>query len=110
MDRRLNAEQIMRVTVSGLDSFLHSQLSAEYFEKYTAEKDRMFPTWDHLWVKLKFWLSQEPLANKQDTVLNFAQIFPHIEPYKPQLINSLALHDSFWNQVFENLVIAKTRL
>ncbi|GFT89723.1 uncharacterized protein TNCV_2636281 [Trichonephila clavipes] len=110
MDRRLNAEQIMRVTVSGLDSFLNSQLSAEYFEKYTTEKDHMFPTWDHLWEKLKVWLSQEPLTNKQDTVLNFVQIFPHIEPYKSHLLNSLAIHDSFWNQVFENLVIAKTRL
>ncbi|GFY48564.1 uncharacterized protein TNIN_18411 [Trichonephila inaurata madagascariensis] len=110
MNGQLNAGHIMRVTVAGLDSFLNNQLDAEYFEKYTNEKNRMFPTCDHLWEKLKIWLYQESLTNKQDTVLNFAQIFPHREPYEYHLLNSLASHDSFWNQVFEILAIAKTRL
>ncbi|GFT75857.1 uncharacterized protein NPIL_18831 [Nephila pilipes] len=107
---RQSSEEIMKITCAGLETFLKNYLDANAFQEFLNEKNRLFHTWNFLWERLQIWLSQTCLTNIPDAIMNLLQMLPHAEPCKPYLQNSLAIHDSFWNQVFQNLVIAKTRL
>lgn len=100
----------MQITYSGLEQFLQGLLDADSFQEYVDERKKSFPTWQHVWQILEPWLRQHTFQTMYDTIMSLAQIIPNMSAYKYQLHNSLHLHDSFWKQVYANLVIAKDRL
>lgn len=106
-----SAEEIVQKTYTGLEVFLQKNLSAEAFQDVSSYTQQMFPTWNHLWQQVEPWLRQHQFQNIRDTIFSFTKTFNNVPPsFQSDLQNSLALHDLFWNQVFQNLVVAKSRL
>jgi hypothetical protein len=74
------------------------------------ELQKFFPTWMHLWLRIKKWLKKSPMTSMQHTIRSFAEIFPSYPSFANDLENSLAIHPEFWNQVHDNLCEAKEKL
>lgn len=104
------SEEIVRVTTKAFEDFLKTLLKAEDYQEFEMYKNNVFPTWSHLWEKLRPWLQENPFRTMPDTILSLFDQFQESQSFRSYLQNSLSLHDSFWNQVYENLLVAKNRL
>ncbi|GBN19746.1 hypothetical protein AVEN_261816-1 [Araneus ventricosus] len=103
-------EEIIKITYVGLERFLENTLNASDFQDFQTHRHKIFPTWDHLWENLHRWLRRVPLNTMPETILSLADQLPGAKSFRPHLQNSLVLHDEFWNQVYQNLLTAKSRL
>lgn len=104
------SEEIVKTTYGALEAFLENTLDAESFHHFISQRKILFPSWEHLWNKLKPWLEQYVVCDMHSTILGLAQLLPTTPSFHHNLQNSLALHDTFWNQVYLNLIQAKQRL
>lgn len=104
------SEKIMEKAFAGLEWFLQRHLDAESFQHFILEKQRLFPTWNHLWQHFERWLRQYILSDMQSTILDLTKWLPLNDSVNRNLQNSLVIHEDFWNQVYENLIKAKLRL
>ncbi|KAG8173824.1 hypothetical protein JTE90_016313 [Oedothorax gibbosus] len=107
---QLSSEEIMRRTYVGLEQYLQSLLDSTSYQEYLQQKNIIFPTWQHIWEKCEAWLRKHTFHNMSDTIMDLAHIIPNMDNYRYQLQNALHMHEPFWKQVYNNLVIAKKRL
>jgi len=102
-------EDIMKVTYAGLEAFLQKLLTPHDFQLYLDYKHRHFPTWNHMWRVCEPWLREHNFHNMPNTIQSLAQVIPNSNTFYNQLSNSIHLHEDFWNKVYSNLLVAKSR-
>lgn len=106
----MDSEAIVQKIYNKIISFLEGVLERSKFNIVLQQVNKTFPTWEYAWRTIHGWLQEHPLTNMQNSIHSFAKLFPNYESFKPQLENSLYLHDEFWNQVHTDLCIAKIKL
>lgn len=106
----MDSETIVRLTYEQVLHFLQSMLGVNGMSFAIKQLNGMFPTWTDLWNAIKKWLKGCPMHSTRQSVHNFAQIFPNYQTFESDLNQSLSLHEDFWNQVHQNLCVAKDRL
>lgn len=104
------SEDIMRVTYAGLEQYLQGLLDADAFQDYLHQKKLLFPTWSRMWQTCESWLKHHTFHSMPVTILDLARVIPNLDPFRFQLQNALHMHETFWKQVYDNLVTAKERL
>ncbi|KAG8175194.1 hypothetical protein JTE90_022617 [Oedothorax gibbosus] len=105
-----SAEHVAGITYTALERYLEENMDAEAYKEYIDQRQILFPTWQHIWQKIEPWLRNHTFHNMQDTILDLAGCIPNMQAVQSQLVNALSLHEDFWNQVYQNLAIAKSRL
>lgn len=106
----MNSEDILKRTYNGLETFLQHNLNAEDYQQFQLQKQQRYPTWYNLWDTIRDWLYEYNLEDMNESLWSLAQILTQTCRFQYQLKNSFCLHEDFWNQVYRNLVTAKSRL
>lgn len=103
-------EEITKKTYDLTMQFLTRLLPSNQIQSVEKQFQAVFPSWDYFWQSIKAWLKKQPLNNVHDTIHGFAQFFPTYNSFASELNTSLSLHNVFWNQVHDNLCLAKEGL
>lgn len=109
MTLALTPEDIMKRTYAGLETFLQKLLNARDFQAYIEYKQTHFPTWQHMWGLCEPWLKNHVFGDMNQTIQSLARVIPNSQVFHHQLLNSIQLHEEFWNKVYANLRVAKER-
>lgn len=110
MDPSYTSEEILQTTFAGLETFLQNTLDPNSFQAFLIQKNNLFPTWNHLWERLYFFLVNHSLSRREETISSLAHMLSADESFHRNLQNSLTFHETFWNQVYLNLLAAKERI
>lgn len=103
----MDSESIVHRTYEQVHNFLTLMLGPEVVHE---QLQATFPSWNHLWHTIRDWLRKESMTSMHKSVHSFASLFPNYPSFASELDHSLTLHSEFWNQVHDNLSIAKQRL
>lgn len=106
----MTSEEIAHLTYESLEKFLRAHLDVQLFSDFIQEKEKLFPTWKHLWQQLQPWLSQYTACDMPTTILSLTQLLPTNPKFLYSLQQSLCIHEQFWNKVYINVLEAKRRL
>ncbi|GIY89216.1 uncharacterized protein CEXT_656591 [Caerostris extrusa] len=106
----MNSETIAQKTFTAVVHFLKSMLDESTSQTFQMGLESTFPTWPVLWNMLEKFLRQHSLKDMPDSILSFAEMLPDYTSFAEGLKQSLSLHEEFWNKVYQNLCLAKSRL
>lgn len=106
----MDSERIAKITYDQVKLFFESMLGTHKMTYIIQELHKLFPTWLDLWETIRKWLKEHPMTSMQHSIHSFAQLFPGYHSFARDLNDSLAIHPEFWNQVHDNLCVAKERL
>lgn len=116
----MNAKEIIFINLKGLKLFIQQYFVRSDENLVLKEMDRYIESWHETWPRIQNWLAKSDekiLLDRNGAIQNFMiTILPpatageFYEEIKCHLKNSFILHETFWNQFFENLLVAKSKL
>lgn len=106
----MSSEIIAHHVYKNILKYLERVLGIDKMKTVAQHLNRIFPTWEEAWRTIYGWLREHPLTNMQNSIHSFAQLFPSYPSFSEDLNNSLVLDDAFWNQVYFQLRLAKSKL
>lgn len=102
----MNALEVVQKIITGISNYLTITYSAEAANQFQQQVQET--NW---WPSFTNWLSNEPLVDRDTTVLNFAKTFIQDNPTVSfGLQQALKIDKEFWDLVFQNIRLAKSLL
>lgn len=105
----VSSEDIVRRTLSHIVAFfkqpdISRNLSSEVIQRLDAIN------FAEVYPRVRDYLLNHKLADMRSTVHGFAATLPEYPLVKSELDQTLYLHEPFWNQVYQNLILAQAAL
>lgn len=106
----MSAENTVKSILSNIVLFIQSTFG----ENAAVQLNARLQDWPSTWRSVKVWLTDDTkftrLLGWKDVLLDFANTLPEFYSFEKYFKESLNIHDEFWSNVFQCVILAHKQL